>query len=966
MADPKDNPKPFIPTREIKEQVYDPITNTYKTVFHKQLVLNVLNEDILNTGNLDTLVKFQEAHRAQLDDPKNKAEKDYLDARIRSSKETEKLEKKALAGIAFGKNRPLPQPDNKDGFLGFSDIKYPDFQTSSNGCWSISYSMLLKSRGIDLSQEKIRAWRPDYAENAPAEEKANENRLWTMNTDVENNIFSNADLLSKVAPNTGLSQLQLDPADTEHMTINGQPLNDDEKFIVEVWYKEQMKKTLKETITNAFTKDHSPVSLSWDGHYVTVTGIKEDGTIRYEESLENRGPQRTKTMTLDELVEQGFLYHKNPAGETVAPKGLSLSWLNDINMPDYKDRKTAAPTLVEGEPDLVNIDENGALKVAVPVTHPTKSSLGKPADGMTAGKGTTENLEIDQAELSEMLGGKKLDSFARNGGYAIGSLDKYYPNKVYYKNDPNLLKDPDVIRPVLNDNRTTFDILQDLMQPLSHPGDEEMQLNSHLADARSALDELLETADGEEPDPEELSKSINNLRTLPGFLMQKQKDGRSNLEVLDSELSLEQKKQLRDQLQKLHEAIDLGPEYKQFTVHAHEAISGMTIEEENRQKDQAYAKKIKDLWDEANKTEGIDPLVVDDRTKYDLARLVAMNQLWLEARQNGDEHPMPSEIDIEKRAYVIQKSKAFKNLMANDNFRALAEGRSMNALVMGLAEEVVKAQQKLKEAKGYDISGKLQQVKEHTGDIINILRGTQTGSYMGFDIVKRKRNTGKYETALAAVEDFYNKPNPDTADVKAADDIVLNYLDGYETVRTREFGRIRWHQFMTFLADTMPPKKFAEYCDRVNQKRDVSLGSSKYVAPEQFKENRGTVGNLMEETLARIQKGEGTNRDYALLISLHKYGSKESDGQFFNPHTPITSKNHDGEIMKKISHETDLIMKDPNFKLLMNSADKTMLKEMVAPQGPEGSGQRYSGVGDIANYQMLAEQFRQVQQVPMA
>ena len=66
MPDPKDNPKPFIPTTEVKEQVYDPVSRTTKTVFHKQLKLNVLNQDILNTGNLQTLTNFRKAHKAQL------------------------------------------------------------------------------------------------------------------------------------------------------------------------------------------------------------------------------------------------------------------------------------------------------------------------------------------------------------------------------------------------------------------------------------------------------------------------------------------------------------------------------------------------------------------------------------------------------------------------------------------------------------------------------------------------------------------------------------------------------------------------------------------------------------------------------------------------------------------------------------------------------------------------------------
>ena len=114
---------------------------------------DILTDDVLTSGNLKVLNDFRKTHRKELADPKNSPAKEYLDARIQTAKRFQARERKAKLDAAMKKTPPKLAVDNKDGFIGFSELKYPDYQTSSNGCWSLAYSTLLKSRGADISQE---------------------------------------------------------------------------------------------------------------------------------------------------------------------------------------------------------------------------------------------------------------------------------------------------------------------------------------------------------------------------------------------------------------------------------------------------------------------------------------------------------------------------------------------------------------------------------------------------------------------------------------------------------------------------------------------------------------------------------------------------------------------------------------------------------------------------------------------
>ena len=129
---------------------------------------DILTDDVLGTGDPKALKDFRDKNAAALNQPKNAPAKQYLDARIRVADKVEQLGEKAKANAALGKKPKKHEVvATEDGFIGMPDLKYDNFQTSGNGCWSCAYSLLLKSRGVDLSQEEIRCWRPSVDPNAP-------------------------------------------------------------------------------------------------------------------------------------------------------------------------------------------------------------------------------------------------------------------------------------------------------------------------------------------------------------------------------------------------------------------------------------------------------------------------------------------------------------------------------------------------------------------------------------------------------------------------------------------------------------------------------------------------------------------------------------------------------------------------------------------------------------------------------
>ena len=130
-------------------------------------------------------------------------------------------------------------------------------------------------------------------------------------------------------------------------------------------------------------------------------------------------------------------------------------------------------------------------------------------------------------------------------------------------------------------------------------------------------------------------------------------------------------------------------------------------------------------------------------------------------------------------------------------------------------------------------------------------------------------------------------------------------------MRKRAFGRQRWTDCMTFLKQTMPPEKFKEYCDHVNQKRHVSDNPAHpdYVSPETF--GSTDYNEACSEALDQIKRGNGRPEDYATMIALRDV----------IPTRPVDKK--------QLTLMKQQIMNDPEFQQLNVPENKKELYKLV-------------------------------------
>ena len=97
--------------------------------------------------------------------------------------------------------------ERKDGTIELVHIHQDNLQNTWNGCWSVSLQLLLQSRGIHLTQEQIRAFRPDITDRKVADELKNEHML---NEDKKSIMDQKVDLVMKVLPNTSMNMVTID------------------------------------------------------------------------------------------------------------------------------------------------------------------------------------------------------------------------------------------------------------------------------------------------------------------------------------------------------------------------------------------------------------------------------------------------------------------------------------------------------------------------------------------------------------------------------------------------------------------------------------------------------------------------------------------------------------------------------------------------------------------------------------
>ena len=250
-----------------------------KPFFRRRKEMEHIPENLLTKGSAQELTAYLEQNDARL----TPQEKQYLSARIDALMEADELEKSAKKALYNGEAPKKAEPTvDQNGILGFPGI-VGEHQTSQNGCWSVSLSLMLKSRGVELTQEQIRAYRPGFGGADGV--NANASTSLNMNADEFSSPYEHADLVLKVLPNTAMKTLHLNAVNEEQLTLNGSALTPAERESARKQLRNVYGKTIADTIREGIRTHKSPLSMSLDGHFVTVTGISADGrTIRYEDA----------------------------------------------------------------------------------------------------------------------------------------------------------------------------------------------------------------------------------------------------------------------------------------------------------------------------------------------------------------------------------------------------------------------------------------------------------------------------------------------------------------------------------------------------------------------------------------------------------------------------------------------------------------------------------------------------------
>lgn len=219
-------------------------------------------DEIVATGDADVALSFLLTNCDKLSDRAC----NYLVYKVRNLNKFREAEQK----YADKKAKSAELEHKPNGDIVLKDVKLTERQGTDNGCWSCAYSLLLKSRGVDLPQEVIRAHRSHNDKNEVLGDK------YSFNRDVALNPTEKPDILMNLVPNTGLKEIGLVIQDNNlrQKFSHGTFCN-----VLRESVKNDLSKFIKENVKDTLEKHNSPVALLLFGHFVTVVGMKKDGSL---------------------------------------------------------------------------------------------------------------------------------------------------------------------------------------------------------------------------------------------------------------------------------------------------------------------------------------------------------------------------------------------------------------------------------------------------------------------------------------------------------------------------------------------------------------------------------------------------------------------------------------------------------------------------------------------------------------
>ncbi|MCR5674193.1 MAG: hypothetical protein K6G16_00640 [Lachnospiraceae bacterium] len=288
---------------------------------------------ILNTGDVAEIMDFMEEQSAKGQVLSPEAQR-YL---TRTVNTTLSVQEQADAHVPGAVNPERALQDDGTNLL-LTGIHQTRGQTTSNGCWSCAYKLLLQSRGVHLEQEQIRDYRPVLTQEQIMTD-GNPSATLTMNGNFINNIFEVGDIGLRVAPDAAMHELQLSVYSPDYGISREQYIANARKLVLD-------------RVTDALRNEHSPVAFMMNNHYRTIVGLEvRDGKeyVLYKNSLDKRNPDATHAMSLDDLVKEGL------TPSLFGSEGIVFNWFSDIRL--SKDGRT-----LYGMPNNeVFMDQNGQV-----------------------------------------------------------------------------------------------------------------------------------------------------------------------------------------------------------------------------------------------------------------------------------------------------------------------------------------------------------------------------------------------------------------------------------------------------------------------------------------------------------------------------------------------------------------------------------------------------------------------------
>ena len=280
-----------------------------------RVTTNITKEDlrVLDTNDIEKMEKLIDKH----DDPLLEEHLQYRISRIRHIEEVGKKGRnpeilKNIKLVTTGN-------DGNDNFV-LEGIPH-QLQTTSQGCWSVVLSEMLRCKGIELDQHDIRSYRavPNY--------EFDEAQGFHQNVGDGSHMSSHMNLISKVLPNTALHRVVITAKEFE---------------------KDALTASVKEKIRNAVMVHKAPVGISYGGHYRLITGLQGNDAVIYDPREKSSSKKK-----LEDLAESWI------SNET---KAVELFWLTDLDIKNNNTTFRIDRTKNPEYKDFIKYDRFGKLK----------------------------------------------------------------------------------------------------------------------------------------------------------------------------------------------------------------------------------------------------------------------------------------------------------------------------------------------------------------------------------------------------------------------------------------------------------------------------------------------------------------------------------------------------------------------------------------------------------------------------